>query len=376
MGSPAKRHKVLAYLKRRGIHVAMLQETHLTTNEVEKFKRRCRGQVFATGYSSYSRGALIWIRAGVPFEARSIEVDREGRFVVVEGRLHGIPIMLGSIYAPNQDQAPFLQRLSSRITCQQNGDLLIGGDFNSVMNVDSDRSLPPLQGAVTHKTTKKVREWVEVWGMVDIWREQHPNEKDYTFYSALHQLHTRIDRVVCTTGIARGIFHTEYLGRTISDHNPLLVRWRLDEDRPPIPIWRLPPTALEDQTFRENLRSHLADQININKGSTSSRYLEWEALKVEVRGYSIGQTVGIKRTLEQEVIKLEGAIHSWEKKVHKSAQEREEYEQVMKSYSCAEEQLRCHCLQKHLATVQAEEGRSGKMLAWLVKAGGEGTPIL
>ncbi|KAJ1143464.1 hypothetical protein NDU88_009773 [Pleurodeles waltl] len=138
----------------------------------------------------------------------------------------------------------------------------------------------------------------------------------------------------------------------------------------------LSPAALEDPVYREELRTYLVDHININKGSAGSRHVEWETLKVATRGHCMGQSVGIKRTLERELIHLEKIIHDEEREGGIDLIARRKLAEMKKSHSQVEEQLRCHSLQRYLASIQAEEGRSGKMLAWLVKPKGEGTPIM
>ena len=140
LGSPSKRQKIHAYLHRRGVHIALLQETHLTKDEVTKLQRRWRGRLYATETSAYARGALIWVRTGVPFEASDIRIDKNGRWVMVRGRLNGQEITLGCIYAPNQGQLQFFQEMSSVISEVRTDKMMIGGDFNCVLDVALDRS--------------------------------------------------------------------------------------------------------------------------------------------------------------------------------------------------------------------------------------------
>ena len=94
MGSPSKRHKILMYLKRRDVHIALLQETHLVDIEVKQLQKRWRGQIYATEYSAFARGALVWVRAGVPFELAAKRIDKEGRYVLLDGKLDGRPLMI------------------------------------------------------------------------------------------------------------------------------------------------------------------------------------------------------------------------------------------------------------------------------------------
>ncbi|KAJ1089947.1 hypothetical protein NDU88_003087 [Pleurodeles waltl] len=89
----------------------------------------------------------------------------------------------------------------------------------------------------------------------------------------------------------------------------------------------------------------------------------------------MGRTVGIQRTLERELIRLEKIIHEGERERKGEVSEHVRYEQAKISQSRIEEQLRCHSVQRYLASIQAEEDRSGKMMAWLVKPGG-GMPIM
>ena len=71
-----------------------------------QLQRRWRGQIFATEYSAYARGLLIWVWAGVPFESAGTKIDKGGRYVLVEGRLDRKPLMIASIYAPTKIRSP------------------------------------------------------------------------------------------------------------------------------------------------------------------------------------------------------------------------------------------------------------------------------
>lgn len=117
---------------------------HMSPTKLEKLRRRWRGQVFGTTYSAHARGTLIWVRAGIPFVHEESLVDEEGRYTFIRGRLNGQIILLGSLYAPNVDQPSFLVRLSRELIPWTGIPWVLGGDFNSVLNADLDRSFPHL----------------------------------------------------------------------------------------------------------------------------------------------------------------------------------------------------------------------------------------
>ena len=108
LGTPIKRYKKYAQLKRRGSHIGFIQEMHLVREEGIKLQKKWRGQLFCTYYSS-SRGVAIWVKAQVPFVAEEAK-DPQGRYVLTRGRLDGLPLVLGSFIFPTQINSCYLRR--------------------------------------------------------------------------------------------------------------------------------------------------------------------------------------------------------------------------------------------------------------------------
>ena len=214
LGNPIKRHRVHSYLNRRGIHVAILQETHLTAVEGARLQRRWRGQLFYTTFSAFSRGVLVWIKPTVPFQMEYCKTDPDGRYVYLQGRLDGSPISILGLYAPNTGQIAFLHTLDHFITSSLDTPLIVGGDFNSVCDVNMDRSHPPLLGAQAHKIALGLTSWTLNWQMADVWRVTHPLEREYSHFSHIHALHTRIDMFLVSAHLLTLTHHTELLART------------------------------------------------------------------------------------------------------------------------------------------------------------------
>lgn len=59
------------------------------------------------------------------------------------------------------------------------------------------------------------------WKMVDRSRSLRPLNKEYSFYSALHKLYSRIDLFVIDSTLLHLIKAVEFHNRLISDHSPL-----------------------------------------------------------------------------------------------------------------------------------------------------------
>ena len=236
-----KRHKVFTYIKRRGVHVALLQETHLNAEEGKALQKRWRGQLYHTTFSAFARGVLIWIRPGVPFQCIRTWIDPEGRYVAVTGRMGGRDLTLVSVYAPNVEQGKFLTELSNRLASCLMGPVILGGDFNCIANITLDRSHPPLRDSPVCRLAKQFNTWQLKWGLIDSWRKHNGESRDYSFFSSIHELHVRLDAFLCSATVHESVQCVEYLARTVSDHNPVLLNLKWDRTRPCIPTWRLKP---------------------------------------------------------------------------------------------------------------------------------------
>lgn len=61
-------------------------------------------------------------------------------------------------------------------------------------------------------------------GLVDVWRHQHPTDKDFTFMSHVHGSYTRIDFFCMSKKELFGAKDTTIQSITISDHSPVTVK--------------------------------------------------------------------------------------------------------------------------------------------------------
>lgn len=95
-----KRNKILQQLKKEKGDILLLQETHLTQEEHRKLGRISNAQVFSSSYSSSRRGVATIIKNHIPFQKIRSIVDKEGRFVLVMGRIENNEITLINIYYP------------------------------------------------------------------------------------------------------------------------------------------------------------------------------------------------------------------------------------------------------------------------------------
>lgn len=108
LGNPIKRSRVLTKLKRDRAQVIFIQETHMSKEEHEKFKKLgYTNSFFSSCRNSRRRGVLTLISNAINFEVLEEDCDKDGRYVVVKGRIDNIMVSLINVYAPPEGDKTF-----------------------------------------------------------------------------------------------------------------------------------------------------------------------------------------------------------------------------------------------------------------------------
>uniref|UniRef100_A0A3P8NC16 exodeoxyribonuclease III n=1 Tax=Astatotilapia calliptera TaxID=8154 RepID=A0A3P8NC16_ASTCA len=186
-----KRKKILTYLKLSRVDIAFIQEMHMCKSEALKLKCSWVGKVFSSPGTDKSRGVSVLIHKAVSFTETKVITDKESRFILVYGQLLDTPIILCNIYAPNADILAFFHNLSQYLLELEGAQIVVGGDFNQILDQDLDRSLP--RRGTESKSVVAIRQMTSDLGLNDIWRTMHPEGREYSFYSPPHNVYTRID---------------------------------------------------------------------------------------------------------------------------------------------------------------------------------------
>lgn len=186
-----KLRKVLAYLKRKEIDIALLQETHLPTDSPMLRSKGLIDNIHAAGFTTNARGVLTLINPRSPYTFAPLDTDKDGRFVITRCKGKGLDLLVVNIYGPNYDCPEFFTSLANSAGKHGVDHQLWGGVLNLVRNPTLDRSDGParrITAAATALEAAALR-----LDLHDVWRKRHSERGDFTHYSSYHNLHTRID---------------------------------------------------------------------------------------------------------------------------------------------------------------------------------------
>lgn len=189
--NPIKRRKILAFLKKGNIKIALLQETHLSDAEHLKLQQGGFGQIYFSSFTSRSRGVAILIKRNIPFKIVSCIKDRGGRYVIVEGLLQGKTILILNMYYPPAHPSDFITKVFLDLSARSADLTIVGGDFNCVMNPLVDRH--PHSSASLTAQARSLQNICKDLGFVDVWITLHPADKEYTFFSTSYKCQSRLD---------------------------------------------------------------------------------------------------------------------------------------------------------------------------------------
>ena len=107
LNHPVKRNQVFSHLNRFKSDIVYLQETHLLNKDHPKLHRGGFTQIYHSNFNSKSRGVAVLIHRNVQFVEEAIVKDKNGRYVIIQGRLYNMPVVLANVYAPNWDNVQF-----------------------------------------------------------------------------------------------------------------------------------------------------------------------------------------------------------------------------------------------------------------------------
>ena len=108
--SAKKRKALFMWLNERKYDIIFLQETYCTVEVEDTWRTQWQGKLFSSHGTNHSCGVMVLVRSDLDFNLKSVEVDVQGRYVLVEADVQGSNFLFVNVYAPNkvQEQCLFL----------------------------------------------------------------------------------------------------------------------------------------------------------------------------------------------------------------------------------------------------------------------------
>ena len=148
-----------------------------------------------------------------------------------------------------------------------------------IMDGEADRNS---KGKGVPSGNTRLRSFASAMGLVDIWREEQPSARQYSYMVGSTGAMSRIDYTLTSSMSQHRFLNTRYLARGISDHAPLMTHIR-EFGKPSGVHWHLDPWELQDWNVRKATSTHLKNYFTVNRESVSAPVTLWEAHKMVVQ---------------------------------------------------------------------------------------------
>ena len=109
---------------------------------------------------------------------------------MIKGSIQEEDFTLINIYTPNIGAPKSMKQILTDIKGEMNRNTIIAGDFNIPLT-SMDRS----SRQRINKATEILNDTIEQLDIIDIFRTLYPKELEYTFFSSLHGIFSRIDHI-------------------------------------------------------------------------------------------------------------------------------------------------------------------------------------
>ena len=190
LGDYQKRCKLFNWVKKHRSKKAIvfMQETHLSDKTGKQWEQLWRGSIKFSHGTTSSKGVLIAFSGSLEFNIMKEFTDQNGCYIVLQVDIQENPYMLINYYVPNletQQVSVFdkLTKVLSNLELKENTNLILGGDFNLILNLklDADGGNPTLKS----NSIKSLNILTMENDLVDIWRIRNPETNRYTWRKKL-----------------------------------------------------------------------------------------------------------------------------------------------------------------------------------------------
>ena len=172
-----------------------------------------------------------------------------------------------------------------------NDNSIFGSGFNIVLEMELDRK----GGAkTTHfKLQEIIRNWIENYELVDVWRAHHPLVTQYTWcHKKPVPVYSRLDYFLVSFGLLGYIKRSEISPGYKSDHSLIKLNLKTTSNRRGQGFLKLNCSFLEHDKYIKKITTTIQETIENNPNTENPQL--WDTLKCWIRGETVAYASKIK----------------------------------------------------------------------------------
>ena len=239
-----KRKALCNWIAKERSDIIFLQETYCTPEVENIWKSQRRGSVFFSHGSQHSRGAIILLKENCDCEVNMYREDEQGRLLILKAFIQGRSFVLVNIYAPNKikDKGTFFQEIHKQLdelVLEENCEIIIGGDFNVILEPDLDGTGGKPQ---VKDSCKKIDNLCSLFDLIDIWRIRNPDAMRFTWRQKNPIIQRCLDFWLISSSTQEEVVRTDHSAITIHING-------IEQTRRGPSFWKFNSSLLEDEEY-------------------------------------------------------------------------------------------------------------------------------
>ena len=288
LNSSRKRRQVFRWLHLQRSDIIFFKEIYSSTETITRWEAECGGKVVTSHGTTHSIGVMAMFKPNLNVTINKTLADKNGRYILAETSIDETNIVFVNIYAPNDpsQQILFLRDLSSSVlSAYANINLVLGGDFNCVMNAKDKKGGRPFDSK--NAAVTEFESTIRVHNFLDAWRIVNLHNIGFTWSNPSMKIQSRLDHFFIPRILQKLIKECRIM-LNISDHSALILTICLDEETAPCgpSYWRFNNSLLSDNEYIALLRYKIPEFVEKYK-EVEEKGLFWEMVKMEIRGLTV-----------------------------------------------------------------------------------------
>ena len=259
---------------------------------------------------------MILVRNDLDFNLKRVEIDDNGRYIIVQANVQSSEFLFVNVYAPNMvpEQRCFYDRLNEnieRFVIDNEYKIVVGGDFNVAIDPDLDCS----GGNQTKKdSVKNFQDLCLDFDLVDIWRIRNPETKRFKWRQLNPFIQRRLNYWLTSDICQEDIEKTDIIPTINSDHSAVVLHFNnIDMQKHGLSFWKFNASLVDDANFVTLINDSVPIWLHEFKTVTDKRLL-WELIKYRIRQVSIKYSKEKAFKRRKKISDIEASLKAYEEK--------------------------------------------------------------
>lgn len=315
LGDSFKRRSLFEWFKKCKQKLIFLQETHTCIDIESKWKSEWgNDDIYFSHGTTNSKGVAILFKRDFDYKLLEKIADVNGRYLVLRIEVDHSEFVLVNYYAPTKNdengQMSCLENLRQLLLGMLDKNLIIGGDFNTVLNVELDKKGGSQQN-IPWTYMSKLENFLEEFCLIDIWRAKNPDSSIFTWRQRRPLIQCRLDYWFVSEFLVESTKNVLIEPAIKTDHSKIVLELMGNEFNSRGPgFWKFNADLLTDKKYVELVKKTLTE-CDSKYQTLQDKNLKWDTIKSDIRG----ATIKFAKEKNRNVRKQEETLYNRQKEL-------------------------------------------------------------